>query len=97
MPGSGPAYRRLLALVNGRVQGVFFRDFVKRRASAMGLVGWVRNLLDGETVEVMAEGPEGELQRLVEELREGPPYAVVESVEVEWSEATGEYHTFRVR
>ncbi len=94
---ASPSNRRLHALVSGRVQGVFFRDFVHRRASSLALVGWVRNLSDGATVEVVVEGPEGDLQRLVDDLREGPVYAVVERVEAEWGEATGEFATFSVR
>lgn len=94
---SNPAERRLHALVKGRVQGVFFRDFVQRLASGLSLAGWVRNLPDGTTVEVVAEGPDGELQRFVEQLGEGPPHAMVERVDVEWGEVTGEFATFSVR
>ena len=54
--------RRVVAVVHGVVQGVGFRWFVQREASRLGLTGWTANLVDG-TVEVVAEGPEVELER----------------------------------
>jgi acylphosphatase len=65
--------------VSGRVQGVGFRVWTVRRASALGLRGSVRNLGDGG-VEVEAEGPLGAVQRLVELLRRGPALAQVREV-----------------
>jgi len=65
--------------VRGRVQGVGFRWFVRERARALGLSGWVRNEADG-SVEVFAVGPEGELARLRSMLEQGPPAACVEHV-----------------
>ncbi len=59
------------AVVYGRVQGVGFRDFVRRRARALSVAGWVRNLPDG-TVEVRAEGPKDALLSLMSALHEGP-------------------------
>ena len=53
--GAGDARSRVSAAVYGRVQGVGFRWFVRDRAEALGLVGWVRNRADG-AVEVVAEG-----------------------------------------
>jgi acylphosphatase len=85
----------LRAIVRGRVQGVGYRDFVETRASALGLKGYVRNLLDG-TVETLAEGPKEALDDLLEQLREGPRSARVSAIEVEWRGATGEYADFAV-
>ena len=65
--------------VSGRVQGVFFRDSTRRRALALGLSGWARNLPDGR-VEVLACGPEAALQELEAWLWEGPPHARVSEV-----------------
>ena len=65
--------------VRGRVQGVGFRWFVRERARALGLSGWVRNVADG-SVEVFAVGPTDELARLRRLLQEGPPAARVEHV-----------------
>lgn len=77
----------LKAIVTGVVQGVFFRDFTRRKALSLGLSGRARNLRDG-SVEVVAEGEREALEGLVEQLKIGPPAARVSSVAVEW----GEYH-----
>ena len=68
--------------VHGRVQAVGFRFFVERAARELGLTGWVRNLDDGESVELFAEGDEQALERLRRALAEGPPQSRVESVDV---------------
>ncbi len=93
---AGPEQARLHALVDGSVQGVGFRAFVIDHATALGLQGWVRNLSDGR-VEVVAEGPQDALEKLLERLRLGPRSAFVTEVEKEWLPATGEYKNFNVR
>jgi acylphosphatase len=59
------------------------------------LTGWVRNIRDGR-VEVVAEGEKGDIELLISELNEGSPMAIVEEVEVNWEEYTGEFSNFRV-
>jgi acylphosphatase len=86
----------LTANVHGRVQGVFFRDFTRREASALGLKGCVRNVPDG-TVEVIAEGRRDKVETLLQQMRIGPSSARVDRVEVEWEEPTGEFERFEVR
>jgi acylphosphatase len=71
------AYRYL---VSGRVQGVGYRYFVMRAAESLGITGFVRNLVDGR-VEVVAEGPEELLAELEQQLRQGPAFAAVSSVD----------------
>lgn len=66
-------------VVTGRVQGVGFRWFVRRRAADLGIAGYVRNLEDG-SVEVVADGPGEALAALAAELAKGPPAARVEAV-----------------
>ena len=87
----------LHAIVYGRVQGVFFRDFVFRQATELGLTGYVRNLRYREAVEVQAEGERKQLERLVDYLKIGPPAAEVEKVVSNWSEYTGSYSEFSVK
>ncbi|MGH2589066.1 MAG: acylphosphatase [Dehalococcoidia bacterium] len=87
---------RMLAQVHGRVQGVYFRDFTVRWAQWLALVGTVRNLPDGRTVAVEAEGDRAALDRLLAALREGPPHALVERIEVHWLPARGDESGFRV-
>ena len=87
----------LRAVVHGRVQGVYFRDFTLRHAVALGLTGYVRNLSGGQEVEVEAEGEREKLEKLLGRLKVGPPGARVEMVETTWSEYTGNYNVFSVR
>lgn len=87
----------LRALVRGRTQGVGFRAFVIDEARKLGLQGYTRNLSDGRTVEVVAEGTQDRLDLLLAALRQGPPMAHVERVDASWGEATGEYPDFAAR
>jgi acylphosphatase len=75
--------------VSGHVQGVWFRASTQDEAKALGLTGWVRNLLDGR-VEVLACGGQKELEMLHEWLKKGPELAKVEQVIAE--EAAFEEH-----
>jgi acylphosphatase len=68
--------------VQGRVQGVGYRDACVRQARSLGLAGWVRNRLDG-SVELLAQGAPDALQRLLAWLPQGPAAARVERVSVE--------------
>jgi len=85
-----------LAIVHGRVQGVNFRFFVRNRAEALGLKGYVKNLSDGTAVEVWAEGEKTKLGELIDYLKAGPSRARVERVDVEWSEYTGRFNGFQL-
>ncbi|HYM66122.1 MAG TPA: acylphosphatase [Patescibacteria group bacterium] len=84
---------RLHAVIHGRVQGVGFRYFLLRRATELGLQGWVRNNDDG-TVEIVAEGPRAGLEHLRRAAEQGPPAAGVQRVEAEWMPATGGLESF---
>ena len=85
------------ALVRGRVQGVFYREFVRVHALRLGVVGWARNLPDGMTVEVLAEGALPTLHELLTQLRQGPPSARVATADVEWESARSELTSFQIR
>ena len=67
-------------VVNGRVQGVFYRDWTVETAQALGLAGWVRNLPDG-TVEAHLEGPVETVRTMIEQMHGGPPRAEVTRIE----------------
>ncbi len=88
--------KRLTAIVYGRVQGVSFRHYTRLEAQRLRLVGWVANRPDGG-VKVVAEGDEQVLQQLVAFLQHGPAMAHVTDVEMEWSDATGEFSRFDIR
>lgn len=79
MGGMESDVRRLHVTVHGRVQGVGFRWYVRVRARALGLSGWVRNRPDG-SVEVLAAGDGAALQALKTALNIGPDGASVESI-----------------
>jgi acylphosphatase len=68
-------------LIAGRVQGVYFRDGVRREAILVGVLGSARNLADGR-VEVALEGDDTAVDRVVEWCRKGPSRARVDAVEI---------------
>ena len=87
----------LTATVAGRVQGVYYRGFVAEQARRLGLTGYACNMADGESVSVVAEGARADLEKLVSQLREGPPMALVADVALTWSDYRGGYRDFSIR
>ena len=87
---------RVDVVVRGRVQGVGYRMFAARTAAAHGLTGWVANEQDG-AVRCVAEGPRQVLETFARELGAGPPGAVVDQLEVVWSEALDGFDRFAIR
>jgi acylphosphatase len=71
--------RRLV--IHGRVQGVFFRDSLRRVAEQLGVAGWARNTWEG-TVEAVLEGESEAVDRVIGYARQGPEAARVERVDV---------------
>ena len=88
--------KRARILITGRVQGVGYRYSAVIRANQRGLVGWVRNTRDGH-VEVVAEGPSGDLDAFIDWCRRGPSAAWVDEVRVDWEAPTGEFSGFDLR
>jgi acylphosphatase len=88
--------RRVNATVFGRVQAVGFREFVRHQASKRAIAGYVRNSDDGQSVEVVAEGQIAMLEQLVAELHQGPRFARVDRVDVEYSDASRGFSRFSV-
>jgi acylphosphatase len=86
---------RRRVVVHGLVQGVFFRDSVRRRAQTANVAGWVRNNSDG-TVEAVFEGEPGAVERLVEFCRDGPRGARVDRMDVDAESYEG-LEGFRIR
>jgi acylphosphatase len=82
--------------VKGRVQGVGFRAHVEYSARQIGgLTGWVRNV-GYDTVEAIAEGERGKVDRLIEAMKQGPRASRVDESRVEWETPTGEFAQFGV-
>ncbi len=73
---------RMHVRVQGRVQGVGFRYFASHAANQRALSGWVRNLPDGD-VECEVQGPDGEIEKFLEELRAGQGWTRVDRLESE--------------
>jgi len=90
------APKRLVIVVSGRVQGVWFRAATREQALRLGLHGWVRNLPDGR-VEALLEGEEHAVRRLLEWCKTGPPGARVDLVDARWETATNELEGFSIR
>jgi acylphosphatase len=86
---------RYRLLVEGRVQGVFYRDSARDIARSHGVSGFARNRSDGR-VELELEGDESAVHHVIAWARQGPPRAVVTGVEVEVLAVTGE-QGFRTR
>lgn len=77
--------------VSGRVQGVNFRAWTQVEAQCRGLVGWVRNELDG-TVSAHLEGPAADVDDMIAALHKGPPTAVVRDVAAQDATPEGATH-----
>lgn len=81
--------------IHGRVQGVFFRQETKKKAIALGLSGYIKNLNYGD-VEIIASGPELRLLELIEWCRKGPENAQVTSVDINWI-AEKKFESFTIK
>ena len=82
-------------IVNGTVQGIFFRSFCKEHADKLKLTGFVRNLEDGN-LEVVVEGDGDSIKMMIEFLKQGPGHAHIRSVnatEIKWS---GDFKEFKI-
>jgi acylphosphatase len=107
MPMSDPGFRpegrrpdsRLAAvevLVEGRVQGVGYRNFAQRRAVERRLLGYALNMPDGR-VKIRAEGPLRDIEDFLRDLEHGPPLARVDRVAVTSVPFSGRYGEFGIR
>jgi acylphosphatase len=87
---------RLHIIIEGIVQGVFFRASTIEESSKLGLTGWVMNCSDGR-VEAVFEGEIDKIEQIIEWCKKGPPGAVVSNVETVLERATGEYDSFTIK
>ena len=72
-------------VIQGRVHGVGYRDWMVTQARALGVAGWVRNRPDG-TVEALVYGEVDAVEELLRACRRGPRLAVVSRIEEEWAD-----------
>lgn len=87
---------QLHATVEGRVQGVGFRYYVRQSTAGLSVTGWVRNLSDGR-VELVAEGSRSDLDTLLGRVKQGPTGSLVTDVKVDWRLAGGGMTGFSIR
>ena len=87
---------RLHIVIEGRVQGVFFRASTIEESCKLGLTGWVKNCPDGR-VEAVFEGDIDKIEQVLEWCKKGPLGAVVKNVETIWEQATGDYDSFSIK
>jgi acylphosphatase len=83
-------------IVEGRVQGVGYRNFAQRRGMQLGLAGYVMNLKDGR-VRARVEGRRDVIEELVRALEKGPPLSRIDRVVVRWLPASGRFAGFDIR
>jgi len=83
-------------LISGRVQGVAFRYYTQDIAQSCEIMGWVRNCWDGK-VEIIVEGEEEKVKKLISWCYQGPGSAIVEKVGIEWEKYRGEFNSFGIR
>jgi len=81
--------------IAGRVQGVAFRWYTQERAEALGVTGWVRNLVDGR-VEAWVEAEPAALESMLAYIRQGPSHAHVAECDVRERDPQG-FSDFVVR
>ncbi|MFH1036946.1 MAG: acylphosphatase [Patescibacteria group bacterium] len=86
---------RAHVLVSGRVQGVFFRDGMKRKAEKLEVRGWVKNLKDGR-LEAVFEGEKENVRKMVEWVKGGPLLADVKKLEVGFEKYEGGFDSFEI-
>ncbi len=83
-------------LITGFVQGVGFRQSVKRKARSLQINGWVRNLPDG-SVEAIAFGDKDKVHQLIEFCKQGPFLSEVHNVAVSWDDTGEEFVDFVIK
>ncbi len=87
---------RARVIIEGSVQGVFFRHHTQKMAQRLGVKGWVRNRRDG-SVEAVFEGDRKEVDQIIQWCHRGPSEARVTNVETTWENYTGEFEDFSIR
>lgn len=88
--------KRVRLIVIGKVQGVFYRDYVRIEAEKIGVNGFVRNLPD-KTVEVVAEGSDYQINKLIYACKKGSFLAAVDNVREEDYHGKDKFEDFEIR
>jgi len=87
--------KRVFLIISGRVQGVFYRAFVKKQAIAAQVSGTVHNE-DNGNVGVIAEGEKDALEQFIKSLNKGPLLSKVKDIKMTWLDFQDEFYDFRI-
>ena len=87
--------KRVHVIVEGRVQGVFFRAYTRDEAVKSGLCGWVKNRSDG-AVEAMVEGEKKAVDMMLQWFHQGSPHSLVKRVHITEEPPVGDTNTFEI-
>ncbi|WP_027340596.1 acylphosphatase [Halonatronum saccharophilum] len=93
---SNKSNKAIKVLIKGKIQGVGYRANTHQKATQLGITGYIRNTT-GSTIELVGEGEEESLNKLVDYLKVGPSGAEIEEIDVEWIEATGDHIRFAIK
>lgn len=88
--------KRVYLKIFGQVQGVSYRYYTQKKAARLGLKGWVKNEPDG-TVTIQAEGTKKDIEKLIQWSYQGPSFAQVEKVDLQWEDYQGNLSEFEIR
>lgn len=88
--------KRVYVLIEGRVQGVFFRATARDLARKLKIKGWIRNRRDGK-VELTLEGEEDAVDKMLDWCHQGPSGALVTRVEIKPEPFKGEFEEFTIK
>ena len=86
---------KIHVFIQGKVQGVFYRSWMKSNALALGLKGWAKNLEDGR-VEAVIQGPKAEVEEILQKCREGNSSARVTHMDVSYEDIEEGFVDFKI-
>ena len=87
--------KRVHVIVEGRVQGVFFRAYTRDEAVKLGLTGWIRNRPNG-SVEALIEGKEAAVEKMLQWFHQGSPHSLVTKVHAREESPVEDNTTFEI-
>lgn len=87
--------KEVLLIIEGKVQGVWYRSTAKDFAKQLGIKGYAKNLTDG-TVKILAQGDKASLQKFIDACREGSASAEVTNIKETWREPGSQHSDFEV-
>ena len=87
--------KRYEIMIKGKVQGIGYRNFVRLKASRLNIKGFVKNI-GSDSVEIVAEGNEIELNKFKQEVHRGPINAHIKEFNLKEKKTTGEFSSFEI-